>query len=75
MLVELILAPLIIAFLLVAALGHVLLTAAIHKCLHEDYIGGRGQRTAERNPTPADNAVARAAGAGGFIETVRVTEG
>lgn len=41
--IDLILAPLIIAFLLIAALGHVLLTAAIYKCLREDYVDGRGQ--------------------------------
>ena len=41
MLIELIMATLIVAFLLVATLGHVLLVIAILKCLHEDFRGGR----------------------------------
>ena len=49
MLIELIMATLIVAFLLVATLGHVLLAAAIYKCLHEDYVSGRGHRAPARN--------------------------
>ncbi len=33
MLLELIVTPLVLGFLLIAALGHVLLTAAIYQCL------------------------------------------
>jgi hypothetical protein len=72
--VELIVAPLIIAFLLVAALGHVLLAAAIYKCLREDHVGGRGRGVAARNTPAADNDAARAADAAGFIETIRATK-
>ena len=62
MLIDLILAPLIIAFLLIAALGHVLLTAAIYKCLREDYVDGRGQRAGARNTKlPATTGSALAA--------------
>jgi hypothetical protein len=48
MLIELIMATLIVAFLLVATLGHVLLAAAIYKCLREDYVNGRGRRAPAR---------------------------
>jgi len=66
MLIELILATFIVAFLLVAALGHVLLATAIYRCLREDYVSGRGRRAPAR-----DNEVERAAAGGRFIETVR----
>jgi len=59
--IDLILAPLIIAFLLIAALGHVLLTAAIYKCLREDYVDGRakGQARATRKlPATTGSALA-----------------
>src|SRR5262245_2011587 len=42
---ELIVTALISVYLVIAALGHVLVVAAIYKCLREDYIGGRGRRT------------------------------
>jgi hypothetical protein len=71
---ELIVAPLIIAFLLVAALGHVLLAAAIYKCLQEDHVGGRGRGAAARNTPIVDNDAARAAGTAGFIETIHATK-
>jgi hypothetical protein len=48
MLIELTMATLIVAFLLVATLGHVLLAAAIYKCLREDYVSGRGRRAPAR---------------------------
>ena len=53
MLIELIMATLIVAFLLVATLGHVLLAAAIYKCLREDYVNGRGRRAPARNTSAA----------------------
>jgi hypothetical protein len=42
---ELIVAALISVYLGILALGHVLVIAAIYKCLREDYIGGRRRRT------------------------------
>jgi len=42
---ELIVTALISVYLVIVALGHVLVIAAIYKCLHEDHIGGRGRRT------------------------------
>lgn len=48
MLLELIATPLVLGFLLIAALGHVLLTAAIYQCLRGDDLGGRGQKAAAR---------------------------
>ena len=73
MLIELITATLIVAFLLVATLGHVLLAAAIYKCLREDYVNGRGRRVLARN-TSAGSDVGRAAAPGAFIETVCATK-
>jgi hypothetical protein len=73
MLIDLITTALIIAFVLIAALGHVLLTAAIYKCLREDYVDGRGQRAGARNTKAAGNDVERAGSAGGFIETARTS--
>jgi hypothetical protein len=49
MFIELIMATLIVAFLFVAILGHVLLAAAIYKCLRENYVNGRGRRAPARN--------------------------
>ena len=66
MLIELIMATLIVAFLLIATLGHVLLAAAIYKCLREDYVNGRGRRAPARNTS--------AAVLGGFFETVGATK-
>ena len=75
MLIDLITTALIIAFVLIAALGHVLLTAAIYKCLREDYVDGGGQRAGARNTKAAAcNDVERAGSAGGFIETARTSE-
>jgi len=53
---ELIVTALISVYLVIAALGHVLVVAAIYKCLREDYIGGRGRRTAT-DPTIETGAV------------------
>jgi hypothetical protein len=72
--IDLILAPLIIAFLVIAALGHVLLTAAIYKCLREDYVDGRGQRAGARDTKAAGNDGERAGGAGNFIETAQASK-
>ncbi len=74
MLIELITATLIVAFLLVATLGHVLLAAAIYKCLREDYVNGRGRRAPARNTRSAGSDVARAAALGGIFETVCATK-
>jgi hypothetical protein len=46
MFVELILAASIAAYVAIVALGHVLLIAAIYRCLREDSAGGRGRRAA-----------------------------
>jgi hypothetical protein len=54
--IELIAAGFIAAYLGIAALGHVLVIAAICKGVREDYFGGRGRRAAGRRtamPTPA----------------------
>jgi hypothetical protein len=72
--IDLILAPLVIAFILIAALGHVLLTAAIYKCLREDYVDGRGSRAGARNTKVAGNDGERAGGTGNFIETARASK-
>jgi hypothetical protein len=45
-LIELIVAAFIAAYVTVVALGHVLLVAAIYKYLREDSTGGRGRRAA-----------------------------
>jgi len=74
MLIELTMATLIAAFLLVAILGHLLLAAAIYKCLREDYVNGRGRRATARNTSAAGSDVGRAAAPGGFIETVCATK-
>jgi hypothetical protein len=58
---ELIVTALISVYLVIAALGHVLVIAAIYKCLREDYIGGRGRRTTT-DPT-IETGATRAAGA------------
>ena len=49
--VELIAAGLVAAYLGIAALGHVLVIAAIGKCVHEDHFGGRGRPAAPRPQT------------------------
>jgi hypothetical protein len=46
MLIELIMAALIAAYVAVVALGHVLLIAAIYKYLREDSAGGHGRKAA-----------------------------
>ena len=53
MLIELIMAALIAAYVAVVALGHVLLIAAIYKYLREDSAGGRGRKAAAREQETA----------------------
>jgi hypothetical protein len=52
-LIELIMAALIAAYVAVVALGHVLLIAAIYKYLREDSAGGRGRKAAAREQETA----------------------
>jgi hypothetical protein len=52
-LIELIMAALIAAYVAVVALGHVLLIAAIYKYLREDSAGGRGRKAAGREQETA----------------------
>src|SRR5262245_9770107 len=65
---ELIMAALISVYLVILALGHVLVIAAIYKCLREDYIGGRGRRTTA-DPT-IDTGGKRATGAINLSESL-----
>jgi hypothetical protein len=58
-LIELIVTAIVVAYLAIVALGHVLLIAAICKCLREDYMGGRGRKTSW-HPKVIDGAKARA---------------
>ena len=60
MLIELIVTAIVVAYLAIVVLGHVLLIAAICKCLREDYISGRGRKTASWHPKVIDGAKARA---------------
>jgi hypothetical protein len=57
MLVELIMMALVIAYVCIVILGHVLLVAAIYKCLCEDYVRGRRQKVTARDTTPAKGDV------------------
>jgi hypothetical protein len=50
MLVELIMMALVVAYAGAVVLGHVLLVAAIYRCLREDYFGGR-RKTIEAGGT------------------------
>ena len=61
MLIELIVIAVVVAYLAIVLLGHVLLIAAICKCLREDYMGGRGRKTASWHPKVIDGAKSRAA--------------
>ena len=65
---ELTVTALISVYLVIVALGHVLVIAAIYKCLREDYIGGRGRRTTT-GPT-IDTGAKRAAGAVNLSESL-----
>jgi hypothetical protein len=47
-LIELIIAAFVAAYVTVVALGHILLAAAIYKCPREDSSGGRGRRKSVR---------------------------
>jgi hypothetical protein len=59
-LIELIVIAVVTAYLAIVVLGHVLLIAAICKCLREDYMGGRGRKTASWHPRVIDGAKAQA---------------
>jgi hypothetical protein len=59
-LIELIVIAIVVAYLAIVVLGHVLLVAAICKCLREDYMGGRGRRTTSWHPRVIDGARAQA---------------
>jgi hypothetical protein len=48
LLIELIVAAFIAAYVTVVAFGHILLVAAIYKCPREDSSGGRGRRKSVR---------------------------
>ena len=63
---ELIVTALISVYLVIVALGHVLVIAAIYKCLREDYMRGRRTTT---DPT-IDIDAKRAAGAVSLSETL-----
>jgi len=53
MLVELIMMALVVAYVGVVALGHVLLVAAIYRCMREDHAGGRRRTVDARRPSMA----------------------
>jgi hypothetical protein len=57
MLIELIMFALIAAFVAIAALGHVLLAAAIVRCVRQDLTGGRRRMTADSKAGAADNGL------------------
>lgn len=52
MLIELIMVALVVVYVGVVVLGHVLLIAAIYKCLCEDHVGGRRRTIAARDTAP-----------------------
>jgi hypothetical protein len=61
MFIELILATSVTAYVAIVALGHVLLFAAIYRCLREDSAGGRGRRAAAREQATAAGDAPRTA--------------
>jgi hypothetical protein len=58
-LLELIIAAFVAAYVAVVAFGHVLLVAAIYECPREDGSSGRGRRTAVRPQIAAVPPVSR----------------
>jgi hypothetical protein len=56
-LLELIIAAFVAAYVAVVAFGHILLVAAIYKCPREDGSSGRGRRSAVRAQTAAATPV------------------
>ena len=72
--VELMAAAFIIAFAAIVVLGHVLVVAAIYKCLREDYAGGR-TRSATSDTTMADDRAKRAASAATLSDTLQAATG
>jgi hypothetical protein len=73
MLLELIAGAFIIAFGAIVVLGHVLVAAALYKCLREDYAGGRA-RSATSGMTAADDDIKRATPAANLSEVLRKKE-
>ena len=65
---ELIVTALISVYLGIVALGHVLVIAAIYKCLREDYAGGGGRGTTAGSTI--DTGAERAAGAVNLSESL-----
>jgi hypothetical protein len=59
-LIELIVFAVVVAYLAIVVLGHVLLLAAIYKCLREDHLSGRGRKSASWHPRVIDGAKAKA---------------
>ena len=56
--VELIMMALVVAYVGIVVLGHVLLAAAIYKCLRQDHVGGRRRASEARDTAPAGNMMA-----------------
>jgi hypothetical protein len=67
---ELIAGAFIIAFGAIVVLGHVLVAAAIYKCLREDYAGGRSRRTTSAMTT-ADDGIKSVTHAANLCETLK----
>jgi hypothetical protein len=53
MLIEFFMMALVVAYIGAVVLGHVLLVAAIYRCLREDYFGGRRKTTEARRTLSA----------------------
>jgi hypothetical protein len=66
-LIELIIAAFVAAYVAVVAFGHVLLMAAIYECPREDGSGGRRRRTAVRPQIAAATPVNRTQGEDAII--------
>src|SRR5262245_12047917 len=59
LLIELIVAAFLATYVIVVAVGHIILMAAIYKCPREDSSGGRGRRAAVRPQIAAAMPVSR----------------
>jgi len=59
LLIELIVAAFVATYVIVVAVGHIILMAAIYKCPREDGNGGRGRRAAVRPQIAAATPVSR----------------
>jgi hypothetical protein len=69
LLIELIVAAFVAAYVIVLAVGHILLMAAIYKCPREDGSGGPGRRTAVRPQIAPATPVNRTHGRDAIIAT------